>query len=101
MRIRTSPEVPIRISPQANVLPANTLRFYIHFPRSAEAHFDRDQLWLLNKEEQAVRDGPDRARKDQTRSRGGPISRTGARRRTDLQPCRHGARAHSAPYLPR
>jgi hypothetical protein len=48
--------VPIRISPQANVLPANTLRFYIYFPRSGEAHFDRDHLWLLNEEEQAVRD---------------------------------------------
>ena len=56
MRIRTSPEVPIRISPQARVLPANTLRFYLHFPRSGEAHFDRDHLWLLNEEEQAVRD---------------------------------------------
>jgi hypothetical protein len=56
MRIRTSPEVPIRISPQAKVLPANTLRFYIHFPRSGEAHFDRDQLWLLNEAEQAVPD---------------------------------------------
>jgi hypothetical protein len=56
MRIRTSPEVPIRISPQANVLPANTLRFYLHFPRSAEAHFDRDHLWLLNEQEQVVRD---------------------------------------------
>jgi hypothetical protein len=47
---------PIRISPEAEVLPANTLRFYIHFPRSAEAHFDRDHLWLLNEEEQVVRD---------------------------------------------
>lgn len=56
MRIQPSPEVPIRISPQARVLPANTLRFYIHFPRSAEAHFDRDHLWLLNEEEQVVRD---------------------------------------------
>src|ERR1700722_5030274 len=55
MRIRTSPEVPIRISPQAKVLPANTLRFYIHFPRPGEAHFDRDQLWLLNEEEQVGR----------------------------------------------
>jgi hypothetical protein len=44
MRIPTSPEMPIRISPQAKVLPANTLRFYIHFPRPGEAHFDRDQL---------------------------------------------------------
>jgi hypothetical protein len=49
-------EIPIRISPEANVLPANTLRFYIHFPRPAEAHFDRDQLCLLNEEEQMVRD---------------------------------------------
>jgi hypothetical protein len=56
MRIETSPEAPIRISPQARVLPANTLRFYIHFPRSGEAHFDRDRLWLLNEEEQVVRD---------------------------------------------
>jgi hypothetical protein len=56
MRIRTSPEVPIRISPQAMVLPANTLRFYLHFPRSGEAHFDRDHLWLLNEEEQVVPD---------------------------------------------
>ena len=56
MRIRTSPEVPVRISPQARVLPANTLRFYLHFPRPGEAHFDRDHLWLLNEEEQAVRD---------------------------------------------
>jgi hypothetical protein len=56
MRIQTSTEVPIRISPQAKVLPANTLRFYIHFPRPGEAHFDRDNLWLLNDEEQVVRD---------------------------------------------
>jgi hypothetical protein len=56
MRIQTSPEVPIRISPHAKVLPANTLRFYIHFPRSGEAHFDRDHLWLLNEEERVVRD---------------------------------------------
>src|ERR1700710_2299697 len=46
----------IRISPQAKVLPANTLRFYIHFSRSAETHFDRDHLWLLNDEEQVVRE---------------------------------------------
>jgi hypothetical protein len=56
MRIQTSPEVPLRISPQAAVLPANTLRFYLHFPRPGEAHFDRDQLWLLNEQEQVVRD---------------------------------------------
>ena len=56
MRIRTSPEVPIRISPQAKVLPANTLRFYIRFPRPGEAHFDRDYLWLLDEEEQVVPD---------------------------------------------
>jgi hypothetical protein len=49
-------EIPIRISPEAKVLPANTLRFYIHFPSPGEAHFDRDQLWLLNEEEQVVRD---------------------------------------------
>jgi hypothetical protein len=48
--------VPIRISPQAKVLPANTLRFYLHFPRPGEAHFDRDHLWLLNEEEQVVPD---------------------------------------------
>lgn len=46
----------MRISPQAKVLPANMLRFYIHFPRPGEAHFDRDQLWLLNDEEQVVPD---------------------------------------------
>jgi hypothetical protein len=56
MRIQTPPEMPIRISPRAQVLPANTLRFYIHFPRSGEAHFDRGQLWLLNEEDQVVRD---------------------------------------------
>jgi hypothetical protein len=56
MRVQTSPEVPIRISPQAKVLPANTLRFYLHFPRSGEAHFDRDHLWLLNEKEQVVRE---------------------------------------------
>ena len=56
MRIRTSPEAPIRISPQAEVLPANTLRFYLHFPRPGEAHFDRDHLWLLDEEEQVVRE---------------------------------------------
>jgi hypothetical protein len=49
-------EIPIRISPEAKVLPANTLRFYIHFPRPGEAHFDRNQLFLLNEEEQVVRD---------------------------------------------
>jgi hypothetical protein len=46
----------LRISPQAEVLPANTLRFYIHFPRSGEAHFDRDNLRLLDEEEGVVRD---------------------------------------------
>jgi hypothetical protein len=56
MRIQTPPKMPIRICPQAKVLPANTLRFYIHFPRPAEAQFDRDHLWLLNEEEQVVRD---------------------------------------------
>jgi hypothetical protein len=56
MRIQTSPEVPIRISPAAEVLPANTLRFYIHFPRPGEAHFDRDNLWLLDDEEKVVPD---------------------------------------------
>jgi hypothetical protein len=56
MRIRTSPEAPIRIFPEAEVLPANTLRFYLHFPRPGEAHFDRDHLWLLDEEQQAVRE---------------------------------------------
>jgi hypothetical protein len=56
MRSQIFPEMPIRISPQAKVLPANTLRFYVHFPRPGEAHFDRDQLWLLNEEEQVVGD---------------------------------------------
>ncbi len=56
MRIQTSPEVPIRISPQAKILPANTLRFYVHFPRPGEAHFDRDNLRLLDEEERVVRD---------------------------------------------
>jgi hypothetical protein len=50
------PKVPIRISPQATVLPANTLRFYLHFPTSAEAHFDRDHLWLRTEDQQVVRD---------------------------------------------
>jgi hypothetical protein len=54
--IATFPEKLIRISPEAKVLPANTLRFYIHFPWPGEAHFDRDQLWLLNEEERVVRD---------------------------------------------
>jgi hypothetical protein len=49
-------EAAIRISPQAKVLPANTLRFYIHFPRPGEAHFDRDQLVLLDEQEQVVRE---------------------------------------------
>jgi hypothetical protein len=48
--------MPISISPQANVLPANTLRFYVHFSTPGEAHFDRDRLWLLNDDEQVVRD---------------------------------------------
>jgi hypothetical protein len=56
MRMQTLPEMRILISPQARVLPANTLRFYVHFPRPGEAHFDRSQLWLLNEEEQVVRD---------------------------------------------
>jgi hypothetical protein len=46
----------IRISPEAKVLPANTLRFYIHFSKPGEAHFDRDQLWLQNGEGQVVPD---------------------------------------------
>ncbi len=48
--------MPISISPKANVLPANTLRFYMHFPTPGEAHFDRDQLRLLNEEEKVVPD---------------------------------------------
>ena len=56
MRTQIFPEMPIRISPQARVLPANTLRFYIHFPKPGEAHFDRDQLYLLNENEEVVRD---------------------------------------------
>ena len=56
MLIQTSPEGPIRISPRAKILPANTLRFYIHFPRPGEAHFDRNHLWLLDDEEQVVPD---------------------------------------------
>ncbi len=49
-------EISIRISPEAKVLPANTLRFYVHFQRPAEAHFDRDQLCLLDDKEQVVHD---------------------------------------------
>ena len=119
MRIQTSPEMPIRISPQAKVLPANTLRFYIHFPRSGEAHFDRDQLWLLNEEEQVVRDSflvlsqelwsldgrrltvlmePGRIKRGLGSD---PASRSGACCRASVQSGRHGARAGSAPYLPR
>ena len=56
MRIQTFPEMLISISPHARVLPANTLRFYIHFSRPAEAHFERDQLCLLDDKEQLVRD---------------------------------------------
>jgi hypothetical protein len=52
----TFDEAAIRISPHAKVLPANTLRFYIHFPRPAEAHFDRDHLVLLDEKEQVVRE---------------------------------------------
>jgi hypothetical protein len=46
----------ITISPEAKVLPANTLRFYIHFSRPGEAHFDREQLRLINEEGQVVPD---------------------------------------------
>jgi hypothetical protein len=46
----------IRISPEAMVLPANTLRFYINFSRPGEAHFNRDGLQLLNEEGQVVPD---------------------------------------------
>ncbi len=45
--------------------------------------------------------GADGARKDQTRSCQGPVSRPGACRRAGVQPRRHGTRADSAPYLPR
>lgn len=55
-RGETVPEMRIRISPRANVLPANTLRFYIHFSRPGEAHFDRDRLWLLDESAQVVPD---------------------------------------------
>jgi hypothetical protein len=54
--IATFNEAAIRISPEAKVLPANTLRFYIHFPRPGEAHFDRDQLFLLDEKDQVVRE---------------------------------------------
>jgi hypothetical protein len=56
MTILTNPGMPIRISPQARSLPANTLRFYIHFPKSGEAHFDRDHLWILDAEGREVPD---------------------------------------------
>ena len=56
MRIQASPEMRIRISPQAKVLPANTLRFYIHFSRPSDVHFGGDHLWLLNDAEQVVRE---------------------------------------------
>lgn len=46
----------IRISPGATVLPANTLRFYIHFSTPGEAHFDRHFLWLLDEENRVVPD---------------------------------------------
>jgi len=46
----------IRISPEAKVLPANTLRFYIHFSRPGEAHFYRDGLRLLNEKGQVIPD---------------------------------------------
>lgn len=49
-------EAAIHIYPEAKVLPANTLRFYIQFPTPGEAHFDRDQLRLLNEKDQEVRD---------------------------------------------
>jgi len=51
-----SPRSAIRISPGADILPANTLRFYLHFPRPGEACFDRDHLWLLTEQEQIVPD---------------------------------------------
>ena len=56
MRVQTPPGLPIRISPRATLLPANTLRFYLHFPQAAEAHFDRDHLWLLSDQDQIVPD---------------------------------------------
>jgi hypothetical protein len=51
-----SSQAPIRISPRAKVLPANTLRFYLEFPRSGEAQFNRDQLWLVNDADEVVPD---------------------------------------------
>lgn len=54
MTIPTASGVSIRISPQAQVLPANTLRFYIDFSRPGEAHFDRDQLRILGEDGQVV-----------------------------------------------
>ena len=48
------PDIKIRIYPFSKILPANILRFYIHFSRPAEAHFDRKQLWLLNDKEQVI-----------------------------------------------
>jgi hypothetical protein len=44
----------IRISPEAKVLPANTLRFYIYFSRPGEAHFYRDGLRLIDEEGRVV-----------------------------------------------
>ena len=101
------------------MLPANTLRFYIHFPRPAEAHFERDQLCLLDDKEQVVRDpflvlsqelwSPDGRRltvlmepgrikrglgADPTHEPALVVGRT-------YSLSHHGARADSAPYLPR
>jgi hypothetical protein len=44
----------IHISPEAMMLPANTLRFYIHFSKPGEAYFNRDGLQLLNEDGQVV-----------------------------------------------
>jgi hypothetical protein len=56
LTIPESFEGSIRISPGAAVLPANTVRFYVHFSRPGEAHFDRHFLWLLDAENRVVPD---------------------------------------------
>lgn len=54
MRIEPVGDVPIRIFPAAPVLPANTLRFYLYFPRPGEAHFDRARLSLKDEAGQSI-----------------------------------------------
>ncbi len=57
MRIRLSPDLPIRISPQGKVLPANTLRFLLAFSEACgSATSIVTRLWLLNEQGQVVRD---------------------------------------------